>query len=264
MSEPILFECTDGVAKITLNAPERHNALGEAAAAQLIARFESIATDDTVRAVIITGAGDSFCSGGDLREFATGDDLSRRYFETRGIAHLFRAVSESGRPVIAAVRGHCIGIGLGIALSSDLVVAADDAVFAAPEVEIGLFPFMIAPIIRRTLPRIAANGLMLLNERVSGERLLTYGMANRVVPGDEVMPLAEQWAAELATAPAGMMRVGLDAHRHADGMAFVDELNFMHSHLPVATVNDETRDRLKEKLGGGRKDNDNSMQGNNK
>jgi enoyl-CoA hydratase/carnithine racemase len=232
------------VATITLDAPQRHNALSEAAIAQLTGIVERLRDDDGVRAVIVTGAGDSFCSGGDLREFAVAEHLGHRYFETRAVARMYRAMAEVGRPTVAAVRGHCIGMGLGLALSCDLVVAADDAVFSAPEVEIGLFPFMIAPIIRRSVPRLAANGLILLNERISGERLLSYGLANRVVAADEVLDVAGQWAAALATAPAQMLRIGLDAQRHADGMAIADELEFMHSHLPVATVNGQTRDAL--------------------
>lgn len=251
MSEAVNYVAADGVATITLNAPERHNALTAAMIERLTELFEGVAGDDDVRALVIAGAGGSFCAGGDLREYAVATDLGHRYFETRGIARMYRAIGELGRPAIAAVRGHCIGLGLGLALSCDLVVAADDAVFAAPEVEIGLFPFMIAPILRRSVPRIAANGLILLNERVSGEQLLAYGMANRLAPAGEVEAVAAGWAAELAGAPAGMLRIGLDAHRHADGLPLAAELDFMHSHLPVALVNQETRDALGELLGGG-------------
>ncbi len=251
---PVLYECADAVATITLNAPFRHNALSMEAIARLTELLEGIQTDDAVRAVVITGAGGSFCSGGDLREFAEAEDLSHRYFETRGIARMFRAMAEVGRPTIAAVRGNCIGIGLGIALSCDLIVAAEDSVFSAPEVEVGLFPFMIAPIIRRSVPRIVANGLILLNERVPGARLMEYGMANLVVPAGEVGEVAAEWAAGLAEAPPAMLRIGLDAFRHADGLPLAAELDFMHSHLPVATVNKETRDALDDLLGGLRGD----------
>lgn len=249
---PVLYECADGVATLTLNAPFRHNAVSMEAIALLTELLERIQSDDGVRAVVITGAGVSFCSGGDLREFAEAEDLSHRYFETRGIPRMFRAMAEVGRPTIAAVRGNCIGIGLGIALSCDLIVAADDSVFSAPEVEVGLFPFMIAPIIRRSVPRIVANGLILLNQRVPGTRLVEYGLANRVVPAAEVAAVAAEWAEDLAAAPTAMLRIGLDAYRHADGLPLAAELDFMHSHLPVATVNQETRDALDDLLGGRR------------
>ncbi len=250
MSAAVRCETADGVARVTLDAPHRHNVLDAFAIARLTDVLESLRDDPAVRALLITGAGDSFCAGGDLREFAVAEDLGHRYFETRGIARMYRAMSEVGRPIVAAVRGHCIGMGLGLALSCDLVVAADDAVFSAPEVEIGLFPFMIAPIIRRNVPRLAANGLILLNERVTGERLVTYGLANRIVPAAEVQSVAQQLAAGLAGAPADMLRIGLDAQRHADGMALTDELTFMHSHLSVAMVNDQTRESLTRLLRG--------------
>lgn len=251
MSGTVHFELDGGVARLTLDAPGRHNALTTPMMEELIAHCERARDDDDVRAIVIGGAGGSFCAGGDLREFAVEREPAHCYFDTRTIARMFRALAETGVPAIAAVRGHCIGMGLGVALSCDLVVAGDDAEFSAPEVEIGLFPFMIAPIIRRTVPRLAVNSLFLLNERVAGERLVHYGMANRVVPADEVEVVAEGWARELCDAPRAMLRTGLDAYRHADGLSYTDELAFMQAQLPVATVNDQTREALTRLLAGG-------------
>jgi enoyl-CoA hydratase/carnithine racemase len=251
VSGSVDLELDSGVARITLNAPGRHNALTTPMMEQLIAHCDRARDDEDVRAIVIGGAGGSFCAGGDLREFAVEREPAHCYFDTRTIARMFRALAETGVPAIAAVRGHCIGMGLGVALSCDLVVAGDDAEFSAPEVEIGLFPFMIAPIVRRTVPRLAVNSLFLLNERVLGERLVQYGMANRVVPADQVDAVAGDWARELSDAPRAMLRTGLDAHRHADGLSYADELTFMQAQLPVATVNQQTREALTQLLAGG-------------
>ncbi|MBJ7346991.1 MAG: enoyl-CoA hydratase/isomerase family protein [Thermoleophilaceae bacterium] len=248
MSDVVLYAVEDGVATITLNLPERRNALSASSLAQLRTTLARMRDDDSVRAGVLTGAGKAFCAGGDLREFAAQSQLPARYYGTREMALVLRELSELGKPLIAAVNGAAVGVGLGLALSCDLIVADETAVFCAPEVEIGLFPFMIAPIITRSVPRFVANGLLLLGDRIVGSRAAELGLVNRAVPSEEVLPLARQWASMLAAQPAAMMRIGRDARSHADGMPLSVELDFMHSHIPVATVNPQTNDSVGEAL----------------
>lgn len=248
MSGAIGYERSQGAALLTIDAPERRNALSHSALAELCAALERARDDGAVGAVILTGAGDIFCSGGDLSEFALAEELPARFYETREIVRVFRAMSELGKPLIAAVNGHAIGIGLGLALSCDLVVAADDARFSAPEIEIGIYPFMITPIVRRSVPRIAANGILLLGDSYAGDDAVRLGLANRTAPRDAVLGVAHEWAAHLAQTPPALMRIGRDALHHGEGLPLAAELDFMHSHLPVALTNDETRGRLRELL----------------
>jgi 2-(1,2-epoxy-1,2-dihydrophenyl)acetyl-CoA isomerase len=186
MPDTVTFELTDHVARITLNRPETLNAWNEQFGLDLQAALERARDDETVRAVLITGAGRGFSSGADLSEQRAGTDgeppdLSERLKALYN--PIIMSVRELPKPVVAAVNGPAAGIGCALALSCDLIIASESAFFLLAFVNIGLVPDggSTATVPVRAGAARAAE-MAMLGERVSAERALAWGLINRVVP----------------------------------------------------------------------------------
>jgi len=203
--ETIDLTTDDAAAKILLNRPEALNAWNEQFGRDLLAAVATVAGDDSIRALMITGAGRGFSSGADLKEQRSeGDrgvpDLSARLKE---IYHpIITGLREMPKPVVAAVNGPAVGIGCSLALAADLVVAAESAYFLLAFVNIGLVPdggstaFLPARI-----GYARAAEMAMLGERVPAERALDWGLINRVVPDDDLAGAADALLQLLATGP---------------------------------------------------------------
>lgn len=193
MPQPVTYEATDGVALLTLNRPHKLNALDYATNDRLLSRLDAIEADDTVRAVILTGAGDrAFSAGGDIHEFAAtiaaSPEKAVRDFCRRGQAMTAR-LDSFPKPVIAAVNGLAFGGGCEITEAAHLAIASERAVFAKPEIAIGIPPTFGGT---QRLPRLAgrkrALELLLTGETFSAGRACALGLVNKVVPHDKLLP----------------------------------------------------------------------------
>ena len=201
-TDDLLFDLSDGVARITLNRPAQRNAFSGAMGEALGAAYRRCDEDDAVRAVVLTGAGEAFCVGADLaageQTFASPEqaDFSAAAFDPPAFA--------IRKPVIAAVNGHAIGLGFTMALQCDLRVMAREAKYGAVQVRRGVMPDAYAHF---TLPRLVgatrAAELLLTGRKVDGDEALRLGLATCVVPASEVLPRALEIARDLAahTAP---------------------------------------------------------------
>ncbi len=200
------YEVANGVAVITLNRPETLNALTLEIYAQLRDLFVGLGKDDEVKAVIITGTGRAFCSGGDVYQII-GDVLDR---DMRGhlefcrmTGHLVRNMRLLPKPIIAAVNGLAAGAGAVIALACDLRVVAEHAKFAFLFTRVGLTGADMGAAV--LLPRVVGQGraleLLLLGDDVDAPTAERHGLANRVVPGDQLLPTAQALAERLANGP---------------------------------------------------------------
>ncbi|MDX8541028.1 crotonase/enoyl-CoA hydratase family protein [Mesorhizobium abyssinicae] len=214
MAELVLCENHDRVAVLTLNRPEKLNALNYALIDRLLEMLDRIETDDAVRAVILTGAGErAFSAGADIHEFsvsvAAGADAALRDFVMRG-QRLTARLEAFRKPVIAAVNGIAFGGGCEIAESVPLAIASDRALFAKPEINLAMPPTFGGT---QRLPRLAgrkrALELLLTGESFSAERAVELGLVNRIVPHAELMPAARDLARRIlshsATAVAGIL-----------------------------------------------------------
>jgi 2-(1,2-epoxy-1,2-dihydrophenyl)acetyl-CoA isomerase len=203
--DTVKLEIADGAARITLNRPESLNAWNERFGRELLDAVESVAGDEAVRAVLITGAGRAFSSGADLREQRAGvdgapPDLSERLRELYNPVIL--GVREMPKPVVTAVNGPAAGIGCSLALAGDLIVAAESAFFLLAFVNIGLVPDGGSSLF---LPSRAGMGraaeLAMLGERLPARRALEWGLVNRVAPDDAFEAEVDALAERLATGP---------------------------------------------------------------
>lgn len=170
-----------GVAVITLDAPSRRNALTVAMAEELVAACEAVDRDESVGAVVLAGAGEFFCAGGDRATLAQlGEDPSapEAFASLGAIYRAFTRVGELEPPTVAAIRGGAVGAGLNLALATDLRVVAHDALFSSGFLPIGLHPGGgHGALLGRTGAREATSALMLFGERVSGRRAVELGLA---------------------------------------------------------------------------------------
>lgn len=206
MAYDFLYDVSDGVATITFNRPDILNALTFGVYAQLRDLFEALRYDDAVRVVILTGAGEGFCSGGDVEDII-GELLKRDMKGRLEFARMTGAVVQHMRqldkPIIAALNGTTAGAGAVLALASDLRIASERARIAFLFHRVGLTGADMGA--GYLLPRVVGMGraaeLLLLGESVDAATAERYGLVNRVVAHEELLPVARQWAQRLADGP---------------------------------------------------------------
>jgi enoyl-CoA hydratase/carnithine racemase len=238
--ESLLYDVAGGVARVTINRPERRNAMSWSVLTELRDAVASAKADSDVRAVVLTGAGDkAFCAGADL----TGMRADARYVEVhdaRGeLARLFDDMWALGKPTIARVRGYALAGGFGLALACDLVVAADDAQFGTPEIDVGLWPYMITVPLVRSMPPKKALELMLTGRRVDAAEADRLGFVTKVVPVDGLDAEVDALAATLASKSPAIVKLGRDSFYAVWDLGARDALAYLH---PMLTITSQTED----------------------
>jgi enoyl-CoA hydratase len=236
----------DAVATIALDQPDTRNALSDELLGDLIAAFAAARDDDAVRCVVLTSThATTFSAGGNLGGFAADVPLVHKHFASARFPELFRLIGELGKPTICAVNGHCLAGALGLALACDLVVAAEEATFGTPEINVGLFPFMITALISRNIGRKKMTELMLLGDRVDAREAERLGLVNRVVPRAELEEAVGAWASRLAAKSPVMMRLGKDALWRQQDMPLEDAWDFLRAQLTIAFSTEDIQEGVR-------------------
>jgi len=235
-----------GVATIALDHPETRNALSDELLDELLAAFGDARDDERVRCVVLTSTNDKvFSSGGNLAGFAADVPLIHKHFGTERFPRLFRLIGELGKPTICAANGHVLAGALGLALACDLVVAKETARFGTPEINVGVFPFMIMALIYRNVGRKKTTELLLLGEQLSAAEAERIGIVNRVVATDDFDAAVAEWAEKLAAKSPVLMRLGKEAMYRQQDMAFADALEFLHSQLSLAFATQDIQEGVR-------------------
>jgi 2-(1,2-epoxy-1,2-dihydrophenyl)acetyl-CoA isomerase len=213
-AEGIGFDVRDGVAWLTLNRPDKRNAVDYPMRTALLAAIEEVRDDPGIRAAVVTGAGTAFCAGADIRgrdpvevspERRRGDHavLAREDGRRFGWWRVIKAVWENEKPFVAAVNGPAYGFGCNFALACDLVIAAESATFCEVFVQRGLpLEALGAYVLARSLSPVRARELALLGDPITGAQAAEWGLANRCVPDAELAEAAGGLAARLASGPS--------------------------------------------------------------
>jgi enoyl-CoA hydratase/carnithine racemase len=232
---PVRYEVAEGVATIALDQPDTRNALSDELLDALIGAFEQARDDDAVRVVVLASTHETvFSAGGNLGGFAADVPLVHKHQGIERFPRLFRLIGTLGKPTICAARGHVLAGALGVALACDLVVASEQATFGTPEINVGVFPFMIMALIYRNVPRKKASELLLLGERIDASAAERLGIVNRVVPVDDFDAAVADWAARLAKKSPLLMRMGKDAMWRQQDLALEDALDYLRAQLALA------------------------------
>ncbi len=242
-------DLADGVLTLTMNRPERRNALNTELVEALRDAFVASRTDDDVRVIVLTGAGDkAFCSGADLDPMAAAAGPYAMHRGRRAFVELLRAMRD-GVPTIAKVGSHALAGGLGLVASCDLAVAADDATFGTPELRVGLFPMMIMAVIRRSLGRKHALELLMTGDRFSAADAVRMGLINRAVPRADLDAEVAKLAATLAGHSPAVMELGRDAFYAMEDMPLDAALDFLCDRLTVNTLTEDAAEGVMAFLG---------------
>ncbi|MDB2522568.1 enoyl-CoA hydratase-related protein [Alphaproteobacteria bacterium] len=223
-----------GVLTLRMNRPDVLNSLNSEIVFALIDAFNNAAEDDNVRAIVLTGNGRGFCAGADLaggnwpsEEGMTPGDITANSMEI-GFNPLVRAVVDSPKPVITAINGVAAGGGVGLALSSDLVLAAESAKFRlvfAPQ--LGIIPDVGASwLVPNLVGRARANGLALLGDDLPAEKAQEWGMVWEVHPDDQLVAKAQEYAARMAQGSITGIKATVRAHDRAMLQSIHDQLDF--------------------------------------
>jgi 2-(1,2-epoxy-1,2-dihydrophenyl)acetyl-CoA isomerase len=210
--ETVLYELYGQVAKITMNRPERRNALNEALQRDLLAAFEQADRDENVRAVVLTGVGKGFCAGADLAGFQQMPTPDQVYeVIVNSYQPLIGIITQIKMPVIAAVNGTAAGAGASLALACDLRVMADDGSIMMAFSNVGLVPDAGATqLLIRQVGYSRAYEMIIEGQKIPADRCLEWGLTNKVVPAEALLDVALAWAVKLAKRPT--LALGLTKH----------------------------------------------------
>jgi enoyl-CoA hydratase len=232
--EKIRLEVADGVATITLDDPETRNALSDQLLSELLDALRAVKADEDARVVVLASSHEKvFSSGGNLGGFAADVPVAHKFAATNLFPQVFVELGELGKPSIVAASGHVLAGSLGIALACDLIIAKDTAGFGTPEINVGLFPFMIMALIFRNVPRKKTTEMLLLGERMTAAEARDAGIVNKVVSAEEFDAAVADWAQKLAAKSPLVMKLGKDAMWRQLDMPLRDALDYLRSQLTI-------------------------------
>jgi|SRR5215510_277518 len=220
--EKIIYTVDQNIARITLNRPDKRNALDNEIVLEFKDALRSASENNDVRVVLVTGAGKDFCSGADLASLQriSAAGVEESIASARVMAELFVEMRRSPRPIIAAVRGRALAGGCGLATACDIILAAESAQFGYTEVNIGFIPAMVMAILRRSVSEKHAFELITRGEVISAGAAVEIGMINRVFPDDQFDETVEQYVSQLSAKSASAVSLSKSLLYHMDGMTF--------------------------------------------
>ncbi|MBA3241038.1 MAG: enoyl-CoA hydratase/isomerase family protein [Acidobacteria bacterium] len=221
-SSPVLYAIEGSVALVTLNRPEKRNALNEALIAGLKQALRDADSRESVRAVLITGAGADFCSGADLSALRkiSESSIAENLEDAQELMELFALIRRVRIPVVAAVRGRALAGGCGLATACDLVLASASARFGYPEVKIGFVPAMVMAILRRNVSEKRAFELITRGAEISAQEAERIGLVNHVFDDEDFETRVETYVAEFERVSRSAVMLTKRLLYHMDGMTF--------------------------------------------
>jgi enoyl-CoA hydratase len=233
--EKITYEVGEGgIATLALDDPETRNALSDELLVEMLDALRAARDDDAVRVVVLTSTHEKvFSAGGNLAGFGADVPATVKWEGAAHFINVFEAIGTLGKPTIVAANGHVLAGSLGVALACDLIIAKQGVGFGTPEVNVGLFPFMIMALIYRNVPRKKATEMLLLGDRLTAEEALDAGIVNRIVPAEEFDAAVQDWATKLASKSPLVMKLGKDAIWRQLDMPLMDALDYLRSQLTI-------------------------------
>jgi methylglutaconyl-CoA hydratase len=220
--QKILYSVEHAVARITLNRPDKRNALDGEIINEMKDALDQAARDPDVRVVVLNGAGKDFSSGADLAALRRISEASvtENVADARNFAEMFIAMRRHPHPIVASVRGRALAGGCGVATACDIVLASESAQFGYPEVNIGFIPAMVMVILRRNLSEKRAFELITRGDVIGARAALEIGLINRVFADDDFDAQVETYVSELAAKSASAVSLAKNLLYHMDAMSF--------------------------------------------
>lgn len=241
----IRLRISDTTATITIDDPDRRNALSNEAMVELGVALRSACADGTVRVVVVTGAGD--------RAFSAGGDLSGGFVDApladhggrSALADLVRAMRRCPKPIVARINGHALGGGLGLVAASDIAIAADHARFGTPEIAVGLWPMMITAVLKPLVPRRPLLEMMLTGRRFDAAEAVDLGIINRVVSYADLDQAVDEMVEALAAQSSSALALGKAAFYAVEDMDLDTALDHLHIGLTAMASTEDAQEGVK-------------------
>jgi len=232
------------VERITLFNPERRNAIGPQMVNELLWALADAAEDAAVRVVLLTGDGKAFCAGGDFQQMSGGAVDQVELPHKGDYADLLLAMTRYEKPIVARVNGHAMGGGLGLVAASHFALAQSDAKLGTPEIDVGLFPFMIMAVLARVMPRRALLEMMLRGQKLEAVEAQRVGLIGKVVGPETLDTEIDALCTDLAGRSPAAMRLGLGAFAAQSDMDLEAALPMLRDKLAEALGTDDAREGL--------------------
>ena len=246
----VLYTVEGSVARITLNRPDKRNALNDAVIAGLKQGLRNAAADKNVRVVVISGAGKDFCSGADLSALQkiAGASVAENSEDARSLLELFLLIRALQVPVVAAVTGRALAGGCGLATACDLVLASASARFGYPEVKIGFVPAMVMAILRRNVSEKRAFELITRGVEINAEQAREFGLVNQVFADESFEADVRSYVSEFEKMSASAMGLTKTLLYQMDGLAFPEALETGADVNVIARLTDDCQRKVAEFL----------------
>ena len=245
-TDQVLYSVDGAVARITLNRPEKRNALNDAVIAGIRRGLQSAAEDERVRVVVISGAGKDFCSGADLSALQkiAGASVAENSEDARLLLELFLLIRQLPIPVVAAVTGRALAGGCGLATACDLVLASASARFGYPEVKIGFVPAMVMAILRRNVSEKRAFELITRGAEIGADQAKLFGLVNHVFPDGSFEEDVTAYVAEFEKMSRSAISLTKTLLYQMDGMSFPEALETGADVNVIARLTDDCQQQI--------------------
>jgi enoyl-CoA hydratase/carnithine racemase len=246
-SEQVLYEVKGRVATITINRPEARNTLTREVISGIRSFLEKASSSEDVGAVVIRGAGGkAFCAGADLASSFTPGASFLELHESRGeFAGMLMQIQGCPKPVLAAVEGYCLAGGVGLCLACDIAIASEDSQFGLPEIQRGLWPYMVTALLIRNVGTKKALELCMTGERISAHEAHRIGLINHCVPKEEFSSVVEEMSSRLASFSPAVMALGKRSFYTIADMELSSALEFLKSQLTINTQLEDLAEGIK-------------------
>ena len=245
---PVLTTTERGVRTLTLNRPDKRNALNDVLVTGLVTALADAVLDDDVRVLVLRGAGADFCAGADLaamERIAGEADPLANVEDAESLGTLLITMRRHPKPIVAAVHGHALAGGAGLATACDLVLAREDAVFGYPEVHLGFVPAMVMALLRRAVGEKVAMELVIRGEEIGAAEAAALGLVNRVVPEQEWVGGVREYTEALAARSASAVTLGKRLLYGMDGLGFEESIRRGAEVNALARMTPDTRHGLR-------------------
>jgi len=233
----------NGALLVTLSHPVKKNALGPQMVNELLYVLADAAEDSAVRTIVLTGAGNAFCAGGDFSQMA-GNGTDSVLLPRGDYVDLMLAMDASPKPIVARVNGPAMGGGLGLVAACHFAIGSHEAKLGTPEINVGLFPMMIMAVLRRHVSRRRLVQMMLFGEKLDATEAVAIGLLNRAVKHDELDLAVDDVTARIAQTSPLTVRLGLEAMAAQDDLALEDALPYLRTQLAGCLATDDAREGL--------------------
>ncbi len=239
------YELHNGIARLTINRPERRNAMSFEVMQSLSDYLRRVADDEMARVVVLTGAGEkAFSAGADLTGMTSGASVVEAHKARGLLAEVFRGLWRLEKPTIARVRGFALAGGFGLAMACDFVFASSDAQFGTPEIDVGLWPYMITVPLLRSMPQRVALELMATGRRVDAAEAARIGFVNRVVAVDELDEAVDDFASNLAAKSPLILGMGKRSFYRTLEMQPDAALDYLQTMLTITTSSEDSAEGI--------------------